>query len=77
MSIRELEILRAALEGDIIRQKESNKLDHPAFKEWLIESEKLFKKVTLRLITENGKKEYLEESKFYKGYDPGSAFFNL
>lgn len=67
MKIRELEILRAALEGDIINQKQSDKLDHPAFKEWLVDTEKLLRKVTMRLLNERAKKEYIEQSKFYRG----------
>lgn len=46
MSIRELEIIKAALEGDIIRQKDSLSAALPEFKEWLKDSEKLLRKVT-------------------------------
>jgi hypothetical protein len=52
MIIRELEIIKAALEGDIIRQKQSEKCDHPAWKSWLEDSEKLLKKVNKRLWNE-------------------------
>lgn len=50
MSVKELEIIKAALEGDIIRQKESIHKDHPAFKEWLSDTEKLHKKVQRKLF---------------------------
>lgn len=77
MTIRELEILRAALEGDIINQKKSDKLDHPAFKEWLKDTEILLRKVTLKLMNERAKKEIIKQSKFFKGYDPKNTFLNL
>lgn len=60
MKIRELEILVAALEGDIIRQKESNKRDEPAFKAWLEDSEKLLKKVRLRLSKDKSHKAMID-----------------
>ena len=55
LTIRELEILKAALEGDIMVQKDY--LDEYEYKpsefvEWLIDSEKLLKKVSLRLSKE-------------------------
>jgi hypothetical protein len=50
MTIRELEILKAALEGDIIQQKESENRDHPTWKHWLEDSEKLLKKVNVKLF---------------------------
>jgi hypothetical protein len=50
MNIRELEIIKAALEGDIIRQKQSDNADHPAFKQWLEDSEKLLKKVSRQMF---------------------------
>jgi uncharacterized lipoprotein YehR (DUF1307 family) len=59
MTIRELEIMKAALEGDIIRQKESEKMDHPAWKHWLEDSEKLLKKVSMKIIEMKGKQEII------------------
>jgi tRNA nucleotidyltransferase/poly(A) polymerase len=50
MNIRELEIIKAALEGDIIRQKQNDNADHPAFKQWLEDSEKLLKKVSRQMF---------------------------
>lgn len=50
MTIRELEIIKAALEGDVIRQKESQKRDQYEFKLWLEDSEKLLKKVNRKLF---------------------------
>ncbi|MEK4025368.1 hypothetical protein [Sporosarcina sp. FSL W7-1283] len=63
MPIRELEILVAALEGDVIRQKESDKRDEPAFKAWLEDTEKLLKKVRLRLSNEKSREALID---FYK-----------
>lgn len=60
MTIRELEILKAALEGDIIRQKEAENRDHPAWKLWLEDSEKLLKKVSKKLMGEKLKQELLK-----------------
>lgn len=60
MTIRELEILVAALESDVIQQKESDKRDEPAFKAWLEDSEKLLKKVRLRLSTEKSRKAMID-----------------
>jgi hypothetical protein len=60
LKIRELEILKSALEGDILRQKESEKMDHPAWKHWLEDSEKLLKKVSIKLIDMNAKQKILE-----------------
>jgi hypothetical protein len=64
MTIRELEILKAALEGDIIQQKKSEKINHPAWKHWLEDSEKLLKKVSRKLFDMRAKQELLNE---YKG----------
>jgi hypothetical protein len=61
VTIRELEIIKAALEGDIIRQKESDKRDNPAFKKWLKDSEKLLKKVSIKLFTEKAKQQMIED----------------
>jgi hypothetical protein len=55
VTIRELEILKAALEGDIIRQKDAENRDHPAWKHWFEDSEKLLKKVNKRLWDEKCK----------------------
>lgn len=63
MSIRELEILVAALEGDVIRQKESDKRDEPAFKAWLEDTERLLKKVRLRLSKEKTRRTLVD---FYR-----------
>jgi hypothetical protein len=63
MTIRELEILKAALEGDIIRQKEAENRDHPSWKNWLEDSEKLLKKVNKRLWDERAKQHLLNVAK--------------
>lgn len=66
MTIRELEIMKAALEGDIIRQKECEKVNHPAFKAWLEETEKLLKKVTNKLSVEKAKRSMLDRVRKYR-----------
>lgn len=81
MTIRELEILKAALEGDIIRQKESEKANHPEWRYWLRDSEKLLRKVNRRL-TEEMTKDYIRKEAsneedngvFFKGYKPTMYF---
>lgn len=55
MTIRELEIIKAALEGDIIRQTESENRDQFEFRLWLEDSEKLLKKVSLKLFEAKSK----------------------
>lgn len=50
MTIKELEIIKVALEGDIIQQKQSENRDHPDWKEWLADSERLLKKISVKLI---------------------------
>lgn len=40
-SIRNLEIMKAALEGDLMRQRESINKDKPEFKEWLRDTQSL------------------------------------
>jgi hypothetical protein len=55
VTIRELEIIKTALEGDIIRQKDSHKRDQYEFKLWLEESERLLKKVSLKLFEAKSK----------------------
>lgn len=47
---RELEILKAALEGDIIRQKNHENKDHPAFKSWLEDTEILLRKINSKIF---------------------------
>ncbi|MGD6876891.1 hypothetical protein [Bacillus infantis] len=81
MTIRELEILKAALEGDIIRQKNSEKADHPEWKQWLQDSEKVLKKVNWKLAVEMTKEEYRKQAGhnkdddlFFKGYRPNFYF---
>ncbi len=59
--IRELEIIKTALEGDIIRQKNSDKATEPAFKAWLEDSEKVLKKVNKKIMTEKTKERYLRK----------------
>jgi hypothetical protein len=63
VTIRELEIIKAALEGDIIRQKEFDKRHHPAFKEWLNDSEKLLRKVSVKLFTAKAKQQMINQLK--------------
>lgn len=69
LEVRELEILKAALEGDISNQKEYlsemknqtisdggfNLIRYAQFNSWLVDSEKLLKKVTLKLSKEQSK----------------------
>jgi hypothetical protein len=64
ITLDELEIIKSALEGDIIRQKENKKADHPAFQKWLKDTEKLHKKVANELITRKAKIKFLESMKF-------------
>ena len=56
MTVRELQILKAALEGDIIRQRQSPNAHRKDFKKWLADSEKLLKKVSLKLFEEEAKR---------------------
>lgn len=55
---RELEIIKAALEGDIIRQKNHENKEHPAFKSWLEETEILLKKVNAKLYRNRAIDQY-------------------
>ena len=57
--VRELEIIKAALEGDIIRQKNHEKKHQPAFKAWLEDSERVLKKVHKKLMNERLKEHML------------------
>lgn len=59
-TIRELEIIKAALEGDIIAQKNSEKLDNPAFQSWLEDSEKVLRKVSRKLFEMKARKKLLK-----------------
>ncbi|TCI99987.1 hypothetical protein [Cytobacillus praedii] len=61
MSIRELEILKAALEGDILKQKESENKNHPAWIAWLEDSEKLLRKVSRKLFDMRSRKSLLKD----------------
>jgi hypothetical protein len=61
MTIHELEIIKAALEGDIIQQKNNPNVDHPAFKEWLKDTEELLKKVSRKLYEMKAKQQLIEE----------------
>ncbi|MCM3109914.1 hypothetical protein [Lederbergia lenta] len=61
--IRELEIIKAALEGDIIRQKNSDKATEPAFKAWLEDSEKVLRKVSKKIMTEKAKEWYFKKER--------------
>jgi hypothetical protein len=63
VTIRELEIIKAALEGDIITQKDSIHKDHPAWKHWLEDSEKLLKKVSIKLFEMKSKEQLLSDLK--------------
>ncbi|MBN6887301.1 hypothetical protein ACUXCC_004573 [Cytobacillus horneckiae] len=56
MTIRELSILKAALEGDIQRQEKSPNAHRKDFKKWLDDSKKLLRKVTLKLSEEEAKR---------------------
>ncbi|USK57805.1 hypothetical protein LIS82_26650 (plasmid) [Cytobacillus solani] len=56
MSIRELMILKAALEGDIQRQEKSPNAHHKEWKNWLRDTRKLLKKVSMKLLEEQSKK---------------------
>jgi hypothetical protein len=64
ITLDDLEIIKTALEGDILRQKQSENVHHPAFKKWLIDTEKLHKKVANELITRKAKIKLLESMKF-------------
>ena len=57
MTIKELEIIKAALEGDIIRQRKSENAQHPAWKNWLEDSEKLLRKVSKKLFEMKAKEQ--------------------
>jgi len=62
LTIRELEILKTALTSDIMRQtrtiKEMDEKDSrlPLFEEWLMDTKRLCKKVTMKLMTEQARK---------------------
>ncbi|WP_370222024.1 hypothetical protein [Cytobacillus sp.] len=64
ITLDDLEIIKSALECDIIRQKQNEKADHPAFKKWLADTEKLHKKVSNEIITRKAKIKILEKMKF-------------
>jgi hypothetical protein len=64
MNIKDLEIIKSALEGDIIRQKESEKAEHPAFISWLDDTEKLYKRVCNELIRQKAQVKILNQLKF-------------
>jgi len=61
LSIDELEIIKSALEGDILRQKKFlNELAEQGgsdirFEIWMIDSQKLLEKVTLKLMNMKAK----------------------
>lgn len=55
LTIRELEIMKAALEGDIIYQRNSTNKDKPEFKSWLKDTERLLTKVSRKLFDEKAK----------------------
>lgn len=57
MTIKELEIIKAALEGDIVRQRKSENAEHPAWKSWLEDSEKLLKKISKKLFEMKAKQQ--------------------
>lgn len=62
IKIRELEILKASLESDIInRQKKSFDVNKPAFKAWLEDSENLLQKVNLKLFQAKVREQLQEE----------------
>jgi hypothetical protein len=61
MTIRELEIIKAALEVDIIYQKQSDKADHPALVEWLEDTEKLLRKVTSEISVRKAKQKLYKQ----------------
>jgi hypothetical protein len=63
LTIRELEIIKAALEGDIIQQKDNIHKDHPAWKHWLDDSEKLLKKVSMKLAEQKAKEQLINNIK--------------
>lgn len=56
MSIRELMILKAALEGDIQRQEQSPNAQNKEFQKWLRDTKKLLKKVSAKLFEEQAKR---------------------
>lgn len=56
MSIRELMILKAALEGDIQRQEKSPNVHNKEFQKWLLDTKKLLKKVSTKLFEEQAKR---------------------
>lgn len=61
MDIRELEILKVALECDIGYQLDSHQRNKPEFKAWLEDSRKLLKKVSKQLSDEKAKRTIREE----------------
>jgi hypothetical protein len=63
LRIDELQIIKSALENDISWQKENQDLNQSAFKQWLINSETVLKKINIKLSIELVKKEYIENSK--------------
>lgn len=64
MEIKELEIIKAALEGDIIRQEKHPNKDELAFKYWLEDSRKLLKKITKELMHKKGRQKMIYDIKF-------------
>jgi hypothetical protein len=48
---KELEIMKAALEGDVIRQKKHiETIDNIEFQKWLVDTEQLLKTISLMLF---------------------------
>jgi hypothetical protein len=64
ITLDDLEIIKSALEGDIIRQKQSENAEHPAFKKWLEDTIKLHKKVSNEIIARKAKIKILETYNF-------------
>lgn len=56
MSDRNLAIIKAALEGDVIRQRQSPNKDRPEFIKWLKDSEKLLHKVRMEQFAREAKR---------------------
>lgn len=69
MTIRELEILKSALECDIGYQRDSPNKDKPAFKAWLEDSEKLLKKVSRKLSVEKTKQAFIGRIEEQRNFD--------
>lgn len=63
LTLRELEIIKAALESDIHYQIENKNVSKEEFKLWLEDTKKLLKKVTRKLSVERAKESYKVQSK--------------